>query len=476
MGSATVRRTWQRCTAHREAQTRVLENEVDLEDGESDEKEILKDKEATLNPELTPESVRDETVDHSSTGESQEAEKEVSEEDKRKNPSSPSGLNPWDGPRELEVCIIGAEKGVRSRQGLPPATTWGPFSGKIEPSLGGNDDVPLVLTGGPGWLTDMTWVSAEDLKNNCVIYSKGGHVWCSTTRSVSEGEELAVCAVDVTSRLSSIQLLPQQASIVSALPNAIINKDIFPCKTCGIWFRSDRNLQAHLMYYCSRQPKESELASEKQTNTDHQMSLTCTYPQCNMSFLGPQALKMHLSTHSAFGTEETSPGNSLKCTICDYTADTLMVLQPHILTHLSQTGLRCSQCHFTFQTPQDLAKHQELHRHSGLDSKSTDEKHPDHSESCGAANRADYETTAKSPIHLNMEQENKEKVQGTSKTKVGSGDKAAFSYSRVKSEPSSPRLASSPIQNHTTPPFSMLPFMPPCLQDSSTIPQASDPG
>lgn len=53
----------------------------------------------------------------------------------------------------------------------------------------------------------------------------GGHVWCSTTRGIIEGEELAVCAVDVSSRLSSIQLLPQQAAMASILPNAIINSE-----------------------------------------------------------------------------------------------------------------------------------------------------------------------------------------------------------------------------------------------------------
>lgn len=56
----------------------------------------------------------------------------------------------------------------------------------------------------------------------------GGHVWCSTTRSVTEGEEIAVCAVDVSSKLSSIQLLPQQAAMVSVLPNAIVNSE------CGL--------------------------------------------------------------------------------------------------------------------------------------------------------------------------------------------------------------------------------------------------
>ena len=33
--------------------------------------------------------------------------------------------------------------------------------------------MPLVVSGGPRWLGEMTWVSAEDSKNNCMVYSKG---------------------------------------------------------------------------------------------------------------------------------------------------------------------------------------------------------------------------------------------------------------------------------------------------------------
>lgn len=178
----------------------------------------------------------------------------------------------------------------------------------------------------------------------------------------------------------------------------------------------------------------------------------------------------------AFKTEETSPGSSLKCTICDYTADTLMVLQPHILTHLSQTGLRCSQCHFTFQTPRDLSKHQELHRHNGLDSKSTKENQTEPSESLGVASPKDHKSIVESPVNQDMEQENSEQVQGASNAEVGLGIKAGFSSSRVKSEPSSPRLASSPIQNHMTPAFPVPPFLPhvPFSQDIPAVPQASE--
>lgn len=37
--------------------------------------------------------------------------------------------------------------------------------------------VSLVLSGGPRWLMDMMWVSAEDGKSNCAVYSKGENLF-----------------------------------------------------------------------------------------------------------------------------------------------------------------------------------------------------------------------------------------------------------------------------------------------------------
>ncbi|KAI4892222.1 hypothetical protein NFI96_007615 [Prochilodus magdalenae] len=328
-----------------------------------------------------------------------------------------------------------------------------------------------------------------------------GHIWCSITQGVLEGEELIACAVDFCPQfqtagsaphgqgmyparlLDGIQLLPQQAAMASILPNAIVNKDIFLCKTCGIWFRSERNLQAHLMYYCSGRQRDPEMVTEKQTNTGHQLPRVCTYPQCNMSFSGSHALEMHLSTHTAFKTEETPAGSGLKCTICDFTADTLVALQPHILSHLSQSGLRCSHCHFTFQTPRELSKHQELHRHG---SKSAKEGDTEQSQNLSAdspklgrrdsSRKGTSESPALREVIQSTEQENGEQGQSVTKAEVTSGNRVSFSYTRVKSEPSSPRLASSPIQHHMTPAFPMPPFMPHVSfsQEISAVPQASE--
>lgn len=188
----------------------------------------------------------------------------------------------------------------------------------------------------------------------------------------------------------------------------------------------------------------------------------------------------------ALKSEEISTGSNLKCTICDYTAETLMVLQHHILSHLSQTGLRCGHCHFTFQTPRELAKHQELHGHSCTVNKLIKEDKADNSPSSTAgsphqvranANIKDLqERTVKHDISQISELESTESSQTSTKGEGNSGNKGSVSYSRVKSEPSSPRLASSPIQHHLPPAFPIPPFIPhvPFSQDITVGPQASE--
>uniref|UniRef100_A0A671P526 Zinc finger protein ZFPM2-like n=2 Tax=Sinocyclocheilus anshuiensis TaxID=1608454 RepID=A0A671P526_9TELE len=378
-----------------------------------------------------PENVVSKDGDHSRNGEmggSLKVEQQDSDGQEERVQPSPLTTEEWDGPRELKMIGEGGERRICSCQALLLGTTWGPFPGKIEAATGGSDKVSLGLNGGPRWLMDMMWVSAEDGKSNCAVYSKGGHVWCSTTKNIMEGDELAACVVDLHSHLQTpaqtpygqvmyparqldgIQLLPQQAAMASILPGAIIN-----------------------------------------------------------------SLKL----------DEITTGSTLKCTICDYTAETLMVLQYHILSHLSQTGLRCGHCHFTFQTPRELVKHQELHGHSCTVNKLKEDK-ADNSPSSTAgspqqvrtnANTKDLqESTVQRDIIKMSELESTESIQTSTKGEGNSGNKTSVSYSRVKSEPSSPRLASSPIQHHLPPAFPLPPFIPhaPFSRDITVGPQASE--
>ncbi|XP_066501407.1 zinc finger protein ZFPM2a isoform X2 [Hoplias malabaricus] len=432
--------------------------------------------------------------------------------DKARHP--PLESEEWDGPRELDLLNKDGERRIHSRQQLPVGTTWGPFDGKIEMStdttgLKTKAPVPVVLSSGPRWLLDVTWQGAEDNKNNCVVYSKGGQLWCTTTKNIMEGEELVAFVVDFDSRLHSvnhmslsegmyparlldtIQLLPQQAAMASILPTAIVNKDIFPCKACGIWFRSERNLQAHLMYYCSGRQREPESAPEENEANPHQTPSTCPFPQCNKSFSSPRTLEMHLNSHSGVKMEETlPPGTSLKCTICNYTADSLITFQHHILTHLSQAAFRCNHCHISFQNHRELLQHQDLHGHSGKLHRESDSEHsPRGAEE--SLQQARAELAARKDIVLQspksvpnkdgtpdgeLERSEKKLALGMQKGEGHPSGKASFSYTRIKSEPSSPRLASSPVQHNMGPTFPMGPFLSQFAfsQDISVVPQASE--
>ncbi|XP_020489581.1 zinc finger protein ZFPM2a isoform X3 [Labrus bergylta] len=423
----------------------------------------------------------------------------------------------WDGPRELDAFLKEGERRIHSRQQLPVGTTWGPFEGKIEmnpdsTALKTKSTVPVVLSAGPRWLLDVTWQGAEDNKNNCVVYSKGGQLWCTTTKNMMEGEELVAFAVDFDSRLQavnhmslsegmyparlldSIQLLPQQAAMASILPTAIVNKDIFPCKACGIWFRSERNLQAHLMYYCSGRQREPDTAMEENDTGPHLTPSICPFPQCNKSFPGARALEMHLNTsHSGVKMEESlPPGTSLKCTICNYTADSLITFQHHIMSHLSQAAFRCNHCHISFQSHRELLQHQDLHGHGSKLHREGDgtEHSPRGSEEslqqqqarAELANRKDAllgspkgALNKEASTDTEADKAEKKPMLSVQKGEALQGNKASFSYTRIKSEPSSPRLASSPVQ-HNMPTFPMGPFLSQFAfsQDISVVPQASE--
>ncbi|KAL2080119.1 hypothetical protein ACEWY4_023912 [Coilia grayii] len=440
-----------------------------------------------------------------------------SEEQEAQARISPTGTQEWDGPRELEMVSEGAERRVCCTQALPVGTTWGPFPGKIERTTRGSDAVPVVLSGGPRWLLSVSWQAAEDSRNNCIVYSKGGQLWCTTTKPLLERECLQACTLDASLQphtagggsasaptgegmyparlLDSIQLLPQQAAMASILPNAIVNKDIFPCKACGIWFRSERNLQAHLMYYCSGRQREADVVVTERNNKNgsHAGPRPCPFPQCNMSFSGAHALEMHLLTHNSTRAEDPVPtGGGLKCTICNHTADTLMSLQQHILSHLSQVGIRCDHCNFCFQTPTELARHQDMHGHGGAVKapREVDARVSSTTSSTTVSPQAGHKPehpfrkeARQSPARSKepggagggVESGCTEREQSTL-TESHSGNHASFSYTRVKSEPSSPRQASSPVQPNITPAFPMGPFVPhvPFPQDITGAPQASE--
>ncbi|XP_078254004.1 zinc finger protein ZFPM2a isoform X3 [Rhinoraja longicauda] len=414
---------------------------------------------------------------------------------------------------ELEIFQRNGVRKIRSRQQIPGGTTWGPFDGSIGVTDSSSSKtkaaVPIVVHAGPKWLMDVTWRGTDDNNNNCVVYSKGGQLWCTMTKMILEGEELIAFAVEFDSRLQAvsqmairegmyparlldtIQLLPQQAAMASILPTAIVNKDIFPCKSCGIWYRSERNLQAHLMYYCSGRQREGSSLSEEKEAGPLQQPCVCSYPQCNKSFLSTRALEIHMSSHSGLKFEDCLPaGASLKCTICEYMADNVLSFQHHVLTHLTPAAFKCNHCHFGFQSHRKLVQHQELHHSQSrkLQREGENEHSPFDSEDTFqsiAADAASRQEVQPSPgviqnkeMCSDAEEEKMEKNVQLSVTHQKNenqppGNRQNFPFARIKSEPSSPRLASSPIQPNTVP---MGPFLSQFAlsQDIAMVPQASE--
>ncbi|XP_033615654.1 zinc finger protein ZFPM2 [Fukomys damarensis] len=377
-------------------------------------------------------------------------------------------------------------------------------------SLKTKAQVPMVLTAGPKWLLDVTWQGVEDNKNNCIVYSKGGQLWCTTTKAISEGEELVAFVVDFDSRLQAasqmglaegmyparlldtIQLLPQQAAMASILPTAIVNKDIFPCKSCGIWYRSERNLQAHLMYYCSGRQREAIPVSEESEDVAQQGSSLCPFPQCTKSFSSTRALEIHLSSHSGVKMEEfLPPGASLKCTVCSHTADSVISFHQHLFSHLTQAAFRCSHCHFGFQTQRELLAHQELHGPGGKLPRDSDLEQSPRGPEDGVqpatdalargelppSQKAMQTKDASSDTELDKCEKKTQLFLATQRPEIQPAtNKQNFSYTKIKSEPSSPRLASSPVQSHMGPSFPVGPFLSQFAfpQDITMVPQASE--
>nr|XP_033789705.1 zinc finger protein ZFPM2 isoform X4 [Geotrypetes seraphini] len=420
--------------------------EDEVEESLSEENDVSKEDipvEESFSADFEPENLSSEDVEYFCNKGDEEGNQEAAESDgdaqSEKTLKPLADVDGWNGPGELEVVQKDGERRIQSRQQLPVGTTWGPFPGKMDLS---NDSstlktkglVPLVLTAGPKWLLDVTWQGVEDNKNNCIVYCKGGQLWCTTTKAIIEGEELLAFVVDLDSRLQaasqmtlsegmyparlldSIQLLPQQAAMASILPTAIVNRlkleDFFPA------------------------------------------------------------------------------GASLKCTVCDYIADSVVNFHQHLFSHITQAAFRCNHCHFGFQSQRELLQHQELHIVSSKVLRESDIEHSpsgieESLQQAELLNRNEAQQSQKTmqckDACSDTELDKCEKkpqlfLSNLRPDTQPTANKQGFSYSKIKSEPSSPRLASSPVQPNIGSSFSVGPFLSQFAfpQDITVVPQASE--
>uniref|UniRef100_A0A8C3SBL6 Zinc finger protein ZFPM1 n=1 Tax=Chelydra serpentina TaxID=8475 RepID=A0A8C3SBL6_CHESE len=274
---------------------------------------------------------------------------------------------------ELELAALEGESRVRARRSLPEGLSWGPYPGNIhsEPASPGQSEtsppVTLMLGDERCWLSRLPLVSGE-ADANSVIYRKGELIWCKTTQAIVEKELLSAFVMAEPQGIpnhtvksepgdstypamlhSDIQLLPQQAGMAAILATAVVNKDVFPCKDCGIWYRSERNLQAHLTYYCaSRQNPSSPSVDEKPKET-YPNERVCPFPQCKKSCPSASSLEIHMRSHSG--------ERPFVCLICLSAFTTKANCERHLKVHTDTLNGVCHSCGFISTTRDILYSH-----------------------------------------------------------------------------------------------------------------------
>ncbi|XP_061450151.1 zinc finger protein ZFPM1 isoform X3 [Rhineura floridana] len=296
------------------------------------------------------------------------------EPDKQEVPEKPQEPKLWNGPGELELITSEGESKVRARQSVPEGSSWGPYQGTIhtEPASPGHSEPPnppvtLMLEDDSCWLSKLPLVSGEGDANS-VIYKKDDFIWCKTTKAISEGDALSAFVMAEPKGIPNhtvktepggssypaalapeIQLLPQQAGMAAILATAVVNKDVFPCKDCGIWYRSERNLQAHLTYYCaSRQNATSPTVDEKPKEA-YPNERICPFPQCKKSCPSASSLEIHMRSHSG--------ERPFVCLICHSAFTTKANCERHLKVHTDTLNGICHSCGFISTTRDILYSH-----------------------------------------------------------------------------------------------------------------------
>uniref|UniRef100_A0A3P9HCM9 Zinc finger protein, FOG family member 1 n=1 Tax=Oryzias latipes TaxID=8090 RepID=A0A3P9HCM9_ORYLA len=279
-----------------------------------------------------------------------------------------------------EKSLLGSS--VVAMRDLHPEMLWGPYLGVIQ----SEGSLTLVCESPDCWISRLP-LTSDASAANCTIYSQSEELFCKVTAEIADGEKLLAFLSPpqrssspsssssqmtgvspplslVTQKqvkeeplypaalCSEIQLLPQQAGMAAILATAVVNKDIFPCKDCGIWFRSERNLQAHLMYYCASRQKQPAAASsppQDKPKESYPNERICPFPQCNKSCPSASSLEIHMRTHSG--------ERPFVCLICLSAFTTKANCERHLKVHTDILNGVCHGCGFVSTTRDILYSH-----------------------------------------------------------------------------------------------------------------------
>uniref|UniRef100_A0A3P8S735 Zinc finger protein, FOG family member 1 n=1 Tax=Amphiprion percula TaxID=161767 RepID=A0A3P8S735_AMPPE len=281
--------------------------------------------------------------------------------------SSPPPYTPLYNEDELELGDEGSS--VVAVRDLHPDTTWGPYPGIVQSESSTEDQetsrLTVVCEDPDCWISRLP-LTSDSSAANCSVYSQSEELFCKVSRELAAGERLVASLSLVAQKQpsvkeealypaalrSDIQLLPQQAGMAAILATAVVNKDIFPCKDCGIWYRSERNLQAHLMYYCASRQKQPAAASsppQDKPKESYPNERICPFPQCNKSCPSASSLEIHMRTHSG--------ERPFVCLICLSAFTTKANCERHLKVHTDTLSGVCHGCGFISTTRDILYSH-----------------------------------------------------------------------------------------------------------------------
>ncbi|XP_054309660.2 zinc finger protein ZFPM1 isoform X3 [Pongo pygmaeus] len=276
---------------------------------------------------------------------------------------------------ELEPVVQDGQRRIRARLSLATGLSWGPFHGSVQTRASSprqaepSPALTLLLVDEACWLRTLPQALTE-AEANTEIHRKDDTLWCRVTKPVPAGGLLSVLLTaephstpghpvkrepaepTCPAPAHDLQLLPQQAGMASILATAVINKDVFPCKDCGIWYRSERNLQAHLLYYCaSRQGTGSPAAAatDEKPKETYPNERICPFPQCRKSCPSASSLEIHMRSHSG--------ERPFVCLICLSAFTTKANCERHLKVHTDTLSGVCHSCGFISTTRDILYSH-----------------------------------------------------------------------------------------------------------------------
>ncbi|EFB15528.1 hypothetical protein PANDA_001223, partial [Ailuropoda melanoleuca] len=266
------------------------------------------------------------------------------------------------------------QRRVRAQRSLTEGLSWGPFRGNVQSRASSPGQVEpgpaltLLLEDESCWLRTLPQALTE-AEANAEIYRKDEALWCRLTKPVPAGGLLSALLTAAEPRSTpshpmkkepaepecpapahaDIQLLPQQAGMASILATAVINKDVFPCRDCGIWYRSERNLRAHLRYYCAGRQSTGSAAADEKPKETYPNERVCPFPQCRKSCPSASSLEIHMRSHSG--------ERPFVCLICLSAFTTKANCERHLKVHTDTLSGVCHSCGFISTTRDILYSH-----------------------------------------------------------------------------------------------------------------------